>query len=156
MAEEKKAPKQVLPLKTRRMIKIYTENPGITKAEAGRRAGYKHKSSSHRALTKANPTFLQKMDEAGLTEEALLAHTREGLQASSETEKIQKTEDGTTETKVMVKTPEFNVRHRYLETAWKLRGKLKEGNTVNNNTLIVQDRNGTIENIRRAITRKAH
>lgn len=155
--EQKKIEKQTLPRKTRKLVKVLTENPTMTLTKAGEIAGYKHRQSAHRALTKADKTFMEKMDEAGLTEEFLLEKTMQGLTASHETEKLQKSEDGTEENKVLVQTPDHTVRHRYLETSWKLRGRLREGNTVNNNTLVIQDRNGTIENIKRAIGKnKAH
>lgn len=148
---KKKPAKQSLPVKTRKLIKVIVENPGISQKEAGKLAGYKHASSTNRALMKANPTFLEKMDEAGLTEETLLEHTAAGLKAGTKREELKKSEDGLTETKVEVEVPDFMMRHRYLDTAWKLRGKLREGNVTNHNTLIVTDREATIENIRKSI-----
>lgn len=151
--------KQVLPRKTKNMVRIIAENPGISQKEAGRRAGYKHASSANRALMNANQLFLEKMDKAGLTEEALLGVTAQGLAASNSVKKkkvITVEVEGQMvqrEVEEDVNVPDHHVRHRFLDTAWKLRGKLKEVNNVtNNNTLIVSDRENTLENIKKAIS----
>jgi len=91
-------------------------------AEAARRAGYSENSAKEiasRELTKANiqAAITERMDEAGITEKRLLKVLDKGLSATKPYFR-QKGEGAEAEEKTY---DDYAVRHRYLDTALKLR-----------------------------------
>ena len=94
-----------------------------TKGEMMQDCGYSPATSLNPANIESTPTF-QKLLEKFLPDQSLLEGHKEGLTATKTI--IDKHGDITVE-------PDYTNRHRYLETAYKLKGKIRggEGDTQN-------------------------
>jgi len=89
---------------------------GMSDYQAAIKAGYKHgtavKASSRVEKGSAGIALQALMEKKGLTDDFLLDKTKEGLEA----QKIHGTSDN------FVEVPDYGVRHKYLETSWRLKG----------------------------------
>jgi len=127
-------------------------------AEAARRAGYSEYSAKEiasRELTKANiqAAITERMDEAGITEKRLLKVLDEGLSATK-THLNQKGDGAEAEENVH---DDYAVRHRYLDTALKLRDmfpaeKKKLSHDFSN--ISPEDEQAAIQRVNRLISKK--
>lgn len=108
-------------IKFRKWMKLYIE---LGNASQAAKLAYHCKDSSAGAIGSENlkkVNFNELMELAGLTDSLLLSKTIEGLQS----EKIHSSH---TEPDRVI--PDMAVRHKYLETAYKLKGRLKEDTTT--------------------------
>jgi len=106
-------------MRQRKLIKYHLE--GYTTKEAAIKAGYSKQSAythGSRALKRCYEcgAINERLEALGLSDEYLAIKIIDGLEA--------KKEKG---------TPDYAVRHRYLETALKLRGQLVERKDVEQN-----------------------
>lgn len=125
-----------LTLKQKKFVKAYIENGNGTKA--AEIAGYKHpnpQASQTLAKLSDNDEFIAMMEKAGLSDKLLLKKLREGCNADDT--KFFAFEGTVIDERT---TTDFPTRHKYLETAFKLRGRLSkehEAGLHQNNLVII-------------------
>jgi len=125
-------------------------------AEAARKAGYSENSAKEIAaqnLTKLNiQAFIaERMDEAGITEKRLLQVLDEGLSATK-THFSQKGDGAEAEKAVY---DDYAVRHRYLDTALKLRDMFPaEKKKLQHEVITPEDEQAARERVNRLLERK--
>lgn len=108
------------------LAKIAENGGNVSKAM--REVGYSEISSKTPAKLVKSKGFQELLAQAGATDEKLMAVLKEGLDAQS----THVTKDGDEVT--IEKTPDYATRHKYLDTALKIRGAYpKEGNNPNIN-----------------------
>ncbi len=104
-------------IKQRRALAIMAENGGNVSA-AMRAAGYSAQTAKTPTKLTESQAFISLMDEMGITDTLMLSTLKDGLQATRESE------------------PDHVSRHKYLETAIRIKGYAKgdiPGNTINFN-----------------------
>lgn len=126
MPEEKK-----LTLKQARWLDVYIETGNAT--EAAMRAYELEDRAIAGQIGYENMKKLdisELMDSMGLTEHKLILKVQEGLDATRSISAIAGTEanGGTVD---FVDVPDYAVRHKYLETSLKLKGKLQKDSSTN-------------------------
>jgi len=106
---------------------------GMSKYAAARKAGYSHSYATQAKNIEKRMNMADLLEMEGLTDKALSQHAREGLNAV----KIQgcdiyvyQDKDGkwkVNESKnEFIEAPDWNVRHKYLDTILKLKNKLND------------------------------
>lgn len=138
MAEKEKK----LTIKQRKFIKYYVELGNVT--QAAKKAGYKHREAAYTFLQNSTVVhmFQELMDKHGITDEKLNAVLAEGLNANKviSANIVQvKNDDPTVQDKEahaktmdFIDIPDHSTRHRFLETAFKLKEKLKQIINIDN------------------------
>ena len=122
-----------LTIKQRKFIKLYLELGNATEA-AFRVYDCKNRDSAkqigYENLTKLDYSDL--MEEAGITDKLLQQKLLEGLDSNRTISAVKGTSanSGTTD---FIDVPDFMVRHKYLETALKLKRRLKERMDITTN-----------------------
>ena len=122
-----------LTIKQRKFIKLYLELGNATEA-AFRVYDCKNRDSAkqigYENLTKLDYSDL--MEEAGITDKLLQQKLLEGLDSNRTISAVKGTSanGGTTD---FIDVPDFMVRHKYLETALKLKRRLKERMDITTN-----------------------
>lgn len=76
-------------------------------------------------LSKLNVTMRDLMDKMGLTDEKILGKIDEGLEATRTISAIS-SKQANGQTQDFIDVPDYHVRHKYTETALKLKGHLRE------------------------------
>jgi hypothetical protein len=125
-------------------------------SESARVAGYKNRHSAYETLT--NPhiisLFEELMEKEGITDKKLIALIFEGLNATkvisaqviintNKAGSLEKAEPQVKEkiadekTTDFIDVPDFAVRHRYIETALRLKGRLKDILNIDNSRNIM-------------------
>lgn len=138
-----------LTLKQRRFVKFYLETGNG--AESAKRAGYKNRQSAYENLT--NPyiisLFQELMDDEGITDKKLISLIVDGLNATkviSAQVVVNKNKRGSLERDTpevkekiadekstdFIDVPDFAVRHKYIETALRLKERLKDIFNIDN------------------------
>lgn len=124
--EKKRGPKNPT-LKQKKAVKILIENPRKSVSAAMREAGYSEASATHPADLTRSQSFQQLMEEMGLSDGTLVNTLREGLQA----EKVAIVGNG--DQAMADVQPDHPTRHKFLETALRLKGLGKAEGNVNIN-----------------------
>ena len=114
-----------LTLKQRKWLKIYLECGNATEAasqvyncktrDSAKQIGYEN-------ITKLD--FGELMEEGGLTDNKLRQKLDEGLEANRVLSAKIIHKEATTQTDDFIEVPDFAVRHKYLDTALKLKGRM--------------------------------
>lgn len=109
-------------LKQKKAIKLLSENPGMAVSRAMEKAGYsKLTSKSPKELTDSK-AFQELFKEAIPDEELIKVH-RAGLNAFIKRPEMVDRDENGKPIYEYVKQPDFHARHKYLDTAYKLRGR---------------------------------
>lgn len=115
MSKPKAKRKPIVSMRAKKYIR--NKVAGMSDYQAAIKAGYKHNTAINPKKNIEKPIVKQElaklMDKAGLTDEYLIAKAKEGLE---EANKIIGTQDN------FVEVPDYAVRHKYLETALRLKG----------------------------------
>jgi len=120
-----------LTLKQRKWLKLYLELGNATEAAAqvydcgdrdsARQIGWEN-------LTKLD--FSDFLEEAGITDKLLQEKIMEGLDSTRTVSAVNTSKNATASSTDFVDVPDFMARHKYLETALKLKRKLVERTDV--------------------------
>ncbi len=104
---------------------------GCSKYSAARKAGYSHNSAiaAGRNIEK-RINMDQCLELVGLTDRALAKHAVDGMAANKVVSAVIVGKDATDKTDDFIDVPDWGVRHRYFDTILKLRGKLKNGHSI--------------------------
>lgn len=107
-------------VKQRRFLKEYLKDGNASKAAI--LAGYKHRQSGDENLTKPviQQALQQLMDQEGITDKFLLKVLKEGLTAKKA--EVAKYEGEICDVRYF---HDYSVRHKYMETGFKLKDKLE-------------------------------
>jgi hypothetical protein len=123
-------------LKHKKLLKYMSENVGISMSQAMKDLGYSESYSNSPDHIKKTKSW-KKLMKKYLPDSKLVKVTKEGLNAT-----MVKT-SFTEQDKVL---PDFAVRHKYLETALKMKGKLitktdltTKGEKIETNTIMFTD-----------------
>jgi phage terminase small subunit len=125
MTQQPPKPKKLeLTQKQRSFVKGLAQ--GKTKKKAAEDAGYSPKSAQSQAsenLRKPNvrEVFLRAMDKAGITDEKLATVMSEGLEAKRAISAVVGN-DATGKTMDFIDVPDHNARHRFFDSAAKIKG----------------------------------
>jgi len=120
-------------LRAKKAVALMGENGGNV-SKALRDAGYGPGYADHPEKFTATQTF-KELAEQMLPDDLLLQKHREGLEAvDTQSLIVGYKPQGKGKKSVPIveirNDPDFNVRHRYLETAYKIRGKIKDQTNV--------------------------
>lgn len=122
-----KTEEQDLTLKQRKWIKVYLETGNASKA-AMQIYDCKDRNSAAQIgfenLRKLN--YEDFLEEAGITDELLQKKIMEGLESTRTVSAVKTSKDATAESTDFIDVPDFMARHKYLETALKLKKRLIE------------------------------
>jgi len=113
-----------LSIRQRRFIKFYLESGNASAAAL--KAGYKDRQRGYELVLKLVNLglFQELLEQNGLTDDALVKVLHEGLQATKVVGYLNQKIDGTQKVSdEFVEIPDYHCRHRYLETALKLKNK---------------------------------
>jgi phage terminase small subunit len=138
MATAKKSKKDGLTVKQRKFLKYYLESGNVS--QSALKAGYAFRQSGGDTLSKAviQEAFEMLLDKQGLTDKKLSKVLTEGLESNKvvgylhqykkkgkngKVEKIQPDEIISSE---FIDVPDMPTRHKYLDTAYKLKGQFKD------------------------------
>lgn len=110
-------------LKQKKAVEILSENIGKPIGEAMLEAGYAESTSLTPQLLTESKGW-QELVEDKLPDSELLRVHREGLEATKSDKLILKI--GGEEEMKLIETPDYATRHKYLETAYKIKNKTKE------------------------------
>ena len=123
--------KKKLSLKQQKFKKVYLETGNATEA-AMQAYDCKDRNSARTLGTQvlAKLSFSELMEEAGLTDKMLIDANKEGLTKSSKSQRDYETGE-------IIEVADYATRHKYLETALKLKGR-GQANTTNNVQVNVQ------------------
>lgn len=138
MPKVKKSKKDNLTVKQRKFIKYYLESGNVS--QSALKAGYAFRQTGGDTLSKAvvQEAFEMLMEKQGITDEKLNQVLANGLEATKvigylhqykkkgkkgKIEKIQPDEIISSE---FLDVPDMPTRHKYMETAYKLKGRAKE------------------------------
>lgn len=138
MGRAKKSKKDGLTVKQRKFIKYYLESGNVS--QSALKAGYAFRQTGGDTLSKAvvQEAFQMLLDKQGITDEKLNQVLGEGLDSTKvvgylhqykkkgkkgKVEKIQPDEIISSE---FIDVPDMPTRHKYLETAYKVKGKVKD------------------------------
>jgi phage terminase small subunit len=125
--------KKIVTVRERKVIKSILE--GKTPTQAMRDAGYSETTARCKSVKKVEelkPTIEELMEKMGITDERLLDTLNRGLDATKviSANVIARDGEGMADahsmTKDFVDVEDFAVRHKYMETGLKLKGKLTE------------------------------
>jgi phage terminase small subunit len=112
-------------IKQRKWIKLYLEYGNATKA-AREVYDCKNEDSAkvigHENLTKLN--YQDFLEEAGITDDLLQRKIIEGLDANKTVSAMKTSRDAGADSSDFIDVPDFMARHKYLETALKLKKRL--------------------------------
>lgn len=111
-----------LSLKQRKFIKFYLESGNAS--ESALKSGYKNRQRGFELVSKfVNSNLFQKLlEQNGLNDNELIKVLKEGLQATKVIGYLNQKTNGTQKVSdEFVEIPDHNCRHRYLETALKLK-----------------------------------
>jgi phage terminase small subunit len=128
--EEKKKKKRPLTSREKKFIKYQGEGCGV--GESALRAGYSHEQYGTylRAQDHIKNALQTAIENAGLTDDLIAQRLREGIDAVDPEIKSVKG-------KVLKKeTPNFTIRHKYIETTMKAKGNLAQEGAVTKQTQI--------------------
>jgi len=92
---------------------------GMSKNKAAIKAGYAQSASGFRAMTNAKREIQDLMEGTGLTDFTLIKHLTDGLDATK-----------LVGDRIKEVVPDWTNKHRYLETALKLKGHLRDPNSM--------------------------
>jgi len=111
-------------LKQKKAAEFIAKGDSVSKAM--KKAGYTEASAKNpRNLTKSQ-SFIEIMEKHGITDDKLSTVLNEGLAATKAVVMGTKSEESFVDIQ-----PDFAIRHKYLETALKLKGHTKESTTNN-------------------------
>jgi len=118
-------------VKHKRVLKNLGKHGSVRKAMEA--AGYS-KSYAKNGDIKNTKTFQQEAEKE-LPSKLLLKVHKEGLEATTKLHKIVDRDDDGKPVYDFVDVDDFGVRHRYLDTAYKLKNYYSDGTTINNTTI---------------------
>lgn len=104
-------------IKQKQAAELILENPGKSVSAAMREVGYSENTAKNPSDLTQSKSFREIMEKAGVTDEKISRVLDEGLQATSK--------EG---------DPDYSVRHKYLETAVKLKGHLRAQDDTSGDT----------------------
>lgn len=121
-------------LKQGEAIKKILENPGLPVSRAMEEVGYSPNTARNPSDLTESKAWKDLMEEKFPDKDLADVH-KEGLAATRATNAaILVTQDGKiekAEEQGLIEVPDFAVRHKYLETAYKLKGKLRDHGEIN-------------------------
>jgi len=104
---------------------------GDSVSRAMLKAGYSKATAKNPDHLTERKGFIELLEIVGITDDKLSTVLNEGLSATKAVVMGKESADSFVDVQ-----PDFMIRHKYLETALKLKGHTKE-NTTNNNTLVI-------------------
>lgn len=107
---------------------IITENPRVSYYRAMIQAGYSpHTAVAPQKNLISQPGFQELMEKAGVTDAQIAERLADGLDAMSyiKVERVEGVGKSRIKTEEVRAVPDLNIRHKYLETAVKLKGHEK-------------------------------
>jgi hypothetical protein len=125
-------------LKQQNVAQQILENPGISYRQAMLNAGYSENTASDPSNLTESDTWQELMDKH-FPDETLAKKVQEGLEANRviSAQVVVKSDNPNVKTKTatardvdFIEVPDHGVRHKYLETALKLKKKLNEGGSA--------------------------
>jgi len=111
-----------LSIKQRRFVKCYLQSGNASAAAL--KAGYKNRQRGFELVSKLvnSGLFREFLEQNGLNDNELIKVLKEGLQATKVVGYLNNKTNGTQKVSdEFVEIPDYNCRHRYLETALKLK-----------------------------------
>ena len=108
-------------LREKRLIKEIEDNPKATLHDSFIAVGYSEAAANAPGIVTRKPSFIELLDKSGLTDNLLQNKLKEGLDATRLVIYGQE----------VLEPPDHANRHKYLETALKVKGHLNPSNTVN-------------------------
>lgn len=117
-----------LTLKQKRLLFEIVNNPQIEKGPALLRAGYSQSTSQNPAMIMREKTMVELFEHIGMTDLFLAKQVKKGL---TKADKPVIYEGEITDT-----YPDYHARHKFLETALKVKGHLT---TINQTNILAQD-----------------
>ena len=103
------------------------ENPGTSMYKIMRASGYSEAYAKNPSELIETKGFQDLLDEAGVTDERIAQVMNDGLGA---TKPIYKNNNTTGKFELVAEAPDHATRHKYLETAVKVKGHVKTLNTL--------------------------
>lgn len=101
--------------------KYIAEGDSVSKAM--RKAGYKPSAAKNPKLLTESKSFRETLEKLGISDVKLAQRLNEGLDA---TKPIYKNNNATKKVELVDHSPDFAVRHKYVETSLRLKGHDKE------------------------------
>jgi hypothetical protein len=107
------------PTMRQRLVVGHLVENGGSLGKAMRAAGYSNAMANNPAKLTRSKGFMELLEEAGVTDERIAKVMNEGLEA---TKPVYRNNPISGEVEILVETPDFGVRHKFLETAMKVKG----------------------------------
>lgn len=116
-------------IKQRKALAILSQDTTKSLGQAMREAGYS-KVSANKPSKLTNSKGFQALVNKYLPDSKLLEVHAQGLEATKVISAVVTGKDADEKTNDFIDVPDYATRHKYLETGYKLKGKLEHGPTV--------------------------